>query len=95
MNTYVTNPYEQSDERIGLGGIGSGLGFFPGLGFGRPGFGRPGFGRPGFGRPGFGFGLPFLTGLAAGAILTPRPIPRPFYPAPYPIYNPYQYPYYY
>ncbi|MED4017524.1 hypothetical protein [Sutcliffiella cohnii] len=54
----------------------------PGFGFGRPGFGwgRPGFGWgfPGFG---FGFGFPFLTGLAAGALLTPR-----FYYPPYPYY---------
>lgn len=74
-----------SDERIrpfGFGGFGRpGFGFG---GFGRPfgfGFGRPfgfGFGRPfgfGFGRPwgwGFGgFGLPFLGGLAAGALLSP------------------------
>ncbi|WP_113927139.1 spore coat protein [Bacillus sp. P14.5] len=52
----------------------------PGFGFGRPGFG---FGRPGFG---VGFGVPFLTGLAAGALLTPRPYyypPYPYYPYPY------------
>ncbi|RIW29385.1 spore coat protein [Bacillus salacetis] len=62
--------------------------------FGRPGFGFGGFGRPGFGfgfgRPfGFGFGFPFLTGLAAGALLAPRPYyyPYPYYPyAPYPYY---------
>ncbi|MBP3950954.1 spore coat protein [Bacillus suaedae] len=78
-----------TDQRFGLG---------YGAGFGRPGFGRPGFGRPGFGRPGYGnrypFGLPFLTGLAAGALLTPRPVygyPYPPYPYPYPY--PY-YPYY-
>lgn len=69
----------------------------PGFGFGRPGFGFGGFGRPGFGfggfgRPGFGFGfgLPFVTGLAAGALLTPRPYPYYGYPPygypPYPYY---------
>ncbi|GGM38319.1 hypothetical protein GCM10011351_25570 [Paraliobacillus quinghaiensis] len=36
-----------------------------------------------------GFGFPFLTGLAAGAILAPRP--RYPYPYPYP-YPPYPYP---
>ncbi|WP_332699012.1 spore coat protein [Halalkalibacter lacteus] len=60
--------------------------------FNRFGIGRPGFGigRPGFGigRP-FGFGLPFLTGLAAGAILAPGPgfgYPYPYSPYPYPPY---------
>ncbi|MBM7604105.1 hypothetical protein JOC75_002078 [Metabacillus crassostreae] len=81
MNYYYNdNIYNvyRSDERIR-----------PGFGFGRPGFGRPGFG---FG--GFGFGFPFLTGLAAGALLTPRPLyPYPYY-TPYPFYPPYQYPYY-
>lgn len=49
--------------------------------------------------PGIGFGLPFLTGLAAGAILAPGPgfgygYPyRPFRPYLYPPY-PYMYPYY-
>ncbi|WP_128755894.1 spore coat protein [Bacillus sp. LL01] len=79
--------FRQDQRRIpgfGLGGFGSGFGVRPGLGFGRPGFGRPGFG--------FGFGLPFVTGLAAGALLTPRPYPYyPYYPyPPYP-YQPYPY----
>ncbi|MGD7054291.1 spore coat protein [Sutcliffiella horikoshii] len=60
----------------------------PGFGIGRPGFGFGpglGFGRPGFG--GIGFGLPFVTGLAAGALLTPRPYPYyPYQPYPYPPY---------
>ena len=64
----------------------------------RPGFG---IGRPhfGIGRPhGFGFGLPFITGLAAGALLSPGYpylYPYSFYP-PFPPYLPYlyQYPYY-
>ncbi|MBM7660631.1 hypothetical protein JOC85_001403 [Bacillus mesophilus] len=88
-DNYIYNAY-RSNERIirpgfGFGRPGFGLGFGPGLGF----FPGPGFGRPGFGigRP-FGFGFPFLTGLAAGALLTPRP----FYPYPYP-YPPY--PFYY
>jgi hypothetical protein len=67
--------FDSNDERI--------LGF----GYGRPGYGRRpfGYGRRPFG---FGFGVPFLTGLAAGALLTPRP----YYPYAYP---PYPYPYYY
>lgn len=67
--------------------------FGPGFGFGRPGFGFGpglGFGRPGFGFGGVGFGLPFVTGLAAGALLTPRPYPYYGYPPygypPYPYY---------
>lgn len=93
MNSYMVNTYP-SNVRFG-GGMGFGR-----PGFGRPGFGRPGFGRPGFGRPWFGgpwfggpfgFGLPFITGLAAGALLTPRPVPyppfQPFQPFPYqPVY---------
>lgn len=87
LNTNYNDGYfnqrNSTGERIlpglGLGGIGSGFGYLPGLGFGGPGFG---IGRP------FGFGLPFLTGLAAGALLTPRPI----YPYPYPPYPPYPYP---
>lgn len=84
MNVYLANP-SPNNLRVG------------GMGFGRPGFGRPGFGRPGFGRPGFvgpwfgpfgGFGLPFLTGIAAGALLTPRPVPFPVY-QPMPIYPPF------
>ena len=55
---------------------------FPGIGFGGPGFG---VGSP------FGFGFPFLTGLAAGALLTPRPPYYYSYP-PYP-YSAYPYPY--
>ncbi|WP_404433314.1 spore coat protein [Sutcliffiella horikoshii] len=62
----------------------------PGFGIGRPGFGFGpglGFGRPGFGFGGIGFGLPFVTGLAAGALLTPRPYPYyPYQPYPYPPY---------
>ncbi|MCL6570164.1 MAG: hypothetical protein K6T88_00580 [Bacillus sp. (in: Bacteria)] len=71
----------QADERI-----------LPG--FGRPGFG---FGRPfGFRRPfgfGLGFGLPFLGGLAAGALLSaPYGYGYPYYPYPYPYpYPPYPY----
>src|SRR4051812_49538249 len=77
----VGNPDERIG-RIGFGGFGR-----PGFGFG--GFGRPGFGFGGFGRPGFGFGFgfPFLTGLAAGALLTPG------YGYGYPYYPPYPYPY--
>lgn len=80
----MTNYYEgnnqlyRADERFGFGR--------PGFGFGRPfgfGFGRPGFGF-GFGRPfGFGFGFPFLTGLAAGALLAPRPLFYPYPPYPF------------
>ncbi len=103
MDHTNSNVHYAADERYGLGGIGSGFGFFPGAGFGRPGFGfgrpgfgfgRPGFGygRPGFIGPGFGFGLPFLTGLAAGALLTPPPI-YAYPPYPYYVYPPY--PYYY
>ncbi|WP_269845708.1 spore coat protein [Salipaludibacillus keqinensis] len=87
INYYDENyhHYQSTDERfipgLGLGGPGSGFGFSPGLGFGGPGFG---IGRP------FGFGFPFLTGLAAGALLTPRP---PYYPyPPYPPYPPCPYP---
>jgi hypothetical protein len=64
-------------------------------GFGHGGFGHGGFGHGGFGfgrRPfgfGFGFGLPFLGGLAAGALLS-----RPPYPYPYPYYPYPPYPYY-
>ncbi|PGT80606.1 MULTISPECIES: hypothetical protein [Bacillaceae] len=72
----------RTDERFGFGFGRPGFGFGrPGFGFGRPfgfGFGRPGFG---FGGPfGFGFGFPFLTGLAAGALLAPRPLYYPPYP---------------
>ncbi|WP_226670563.1 spore coat protein [Metabacillus litoralis] len=85
---YYDNIYAfRSNERI-RPGFGFGR---PGFGFGRPGFGffpGIGFGRPGFGLGGFGFGFPFLTGLAAGALLTPRPL------YPYPYYPPYPYPYY-
>ncbi|MEH7120748.1 hypothetical protein V7128_25565, partial [Neobacillus vireti] len=56
-----------------------------------------GFGRPwgwGFG----GFGLPFLGGLAAGALLT-APFAYgygyPYFGYPYPYYPYYPYPYYY
>ncbi|WP_240795482.1 hypothetical protein [Aquibacillus halophilus] len=46
-----------------------------------------------FPRPGFGFGAPFLTGLAAGALLPPPyGYPYPPYPPPYPPYPPYPYP---
>jgi len=83
--------YDLADDRIrpglGLGRPGSGFGFLPGAGFGRPGLG---LGRP------FGFGLPFLTGLAAGALLRP-PYPNyyPYQPYPYyyPVPSPYPYPY--
>lgn len=68
-------PYQRIRPGIGLGGPGSGFGFFPGPGFG--------FGPP------IGFGVPFLTGLAAGALLTPGPgfgyQPYPPY-QPYPYY---------
>jgi hypothetical protein len=77
---HMTNvqPYEQ-DLRIR-----------PGFGYGR----RPGFGRRPWGRPGFGgFGLGFLGGLAAGALLTPGygygygyPYYAPYQPYPYPYY---------
>jgi hypothetical protein len=40
--------------------------------------------------PGFGFGIPFLTGLAAGALLTPGYPPYPY--PPYPPYPSYYYP---
>ncbi|MDF2700208.1 MAG: spore coat protein [Haloplasmataceae bacterium] len=82
--------FDSPDERIrpglGFGGFGSGFGFLPGLGFGRPGLG---LGRR------FGFPFPFLAGLAAGALLTPRyPYPPYYYPYPYPqYYYPYYYPY--
>jgi hypothetical protein len=69
---------------FGHGGFGHGGFGRPGFGFGRPGFGFGGFGRPGFG---FGFGLPFLGGLAAGALLSPG------YGYGYPYYPPYPYPY--
>jgi hypothetical protein len=86
------NVVDPADERI-HGGFGHFGGFGrPGFGFG--GFGRPGFGFGGFGRRpfgfGFGFGIPFLTGLAAGALLTPGY----GYGYGYPYYPPYPYPYY-
>jgi hypothetical protein len=62
------------DQRI-FGGFGHGFGFGR-----RPFFG---FGRRPFG---FGFGIPFLTGLAAGALLTPGYGYYPPYPYPYPYY---------
>lgn len=85
LSNYQDVNYNPADSRIfGMGFGRPGFGFGrPGFGFGRPGFG---FGRPGFG---FGFGFPFLTGLAAGALLAP---PRYYYP-PYPPYPPYPYPY--
>jgi hypothetical protein len=62
-NYDMVNP---GDERIRPFGFGFGRPF--GFGFGRP-FGF-GFGRPfGFGFGPWGFGLPFLGGLAAGALL--------------------------
>ncbi|WP_273128003.1 spore coat protein [Metabacillus sp. HB246100] len=68
-----------TDERFGYGGFGR-----PGFGFGRP------FRPYGFGRPYGFFGFPFLTGFAAGALLTPRPYPYPPYVyRPYPYYYPY------
>ncbi|MFD1019910.1 spore coat protein [Thalassobacillus hwangdonensis] len=78
--------FEQEDERF--------IGRRPGFGFGRPGFGfgfgRPGFGY-GFGRP-FGFGFPFLTGLAAGALLSPGfGYGYPYAYPPYPYYGGYPY----
>jgi len=105
------NQYDLVDDRIrpglGLGRPGSGFGLSPGIGFGRPGLGlgRPGSGfgfspGVGFGRPGFGlgrpFGYPFLTGLAAGALLRPPYpyyYPYPPYPYYYPVPTPYPYPY--
>lgn len=71
----MMNPEDQR-IRPGFGGFG---------GFGHGGFG---FGRRPFGF-GFGFGLPFLGGLAAGALLA-----RPPYPYPYPYYPYPPYPYY-
>ena len=76
---------QQNDVRLagGIGGPFSGFGVLPGYGFGRPGVGLG------------GVGLPFLTGIAAGALLTPRrrtPYPYPVYP--YPQYPPYPYPQY-
>ena len=81
MNNYEINTCSQDrdDLRIGLGGIGSGFGFLPGIGFGRPGIGIGGIGA----------GLPFLTGFAAGALLRPRSFPYPYAYPPYPYYPPY------
>jgi hypothetical protein len=93
MNTefQYTDP---NDLRIrpGFGGFGHFGGFGRPFGFG--GFGRP-FGFGGFGRPfGFGFGLPFLGGLAAGALLSPYAYGGYGYGYPYPYYGDPYYPYY-
>jgi hypothetical protein len=56
----------------GLGGVGSGLGVLPGLGFGLPGLGGAGLGGIGSGLgvlPGLGFGLPGLGGCPQGITL--------------------------
>lgn len=100
MNNYEVDTHNHNDLRLGFGRFGSGFGFLPGLGFGRPGLGFGGLGFGGLGFGGLGLGLPFLTGIAAGALLRPRPYPYPYpaypyppYPyapyAPYPPYGPY------
>jgi hypothetical protein len=86
-------------------GINPQQGFQPQFGYqGQPGFQHhPGYQNPVIiNRPGFGGALPFATGLAAGALLTPGRVPPyppypyqpyPYPPTPYPCpqYPPYQY----
>jgi hypothetical protein len=90
MNTEMIQLDQDSRLHHGFGHFG---GF--GHGFGHFGvFGRPGFGFGGFGRPfGFGFGLPFLGGLAAGALLSPWYGYGYGYGYPYYGYPYYSYPY--
>ncbi|MFB1051892.1 hypothetical protein, partial [Paraliobacillus sp. JSM ZJ581] len=81
-NNLYHSSYPQNYHRrpgFGFGGPFSGFGAFPGPGIGRPGFG--------FGSPLIGFGVPFLTGVATGALLTPGYGPgygyQPYPPYPY------------
>ncbi|MEH7073846.1 hypothetical protein V7089_07845, partial [Neobacillus drentensis] len=66
-----------TDERlypgIGLGGPGSGYGFYHGLGFGEPGLGLGFYPGIGLGGPGSGYGYFYGLGLGAPGIPHPQP----------------------